>query len=163
MLLFLLFSSCEAEKTFYAIKGGLLSHSTGPISSGKESGIDLHAKLLFTTKILKAYPGVGTDINLNGDTSFLYGGLSRQGKFFKHLLLGAFFGLAVHNGDLDASNSDKRQFGTRLLFREAIDIGFYMNKEVSISLMYDHYSNAGLANKRNQGNDNIGIRVSYYY
>ena len=128
VLLFLLFSLSNADETLYAIKGGLLAHSTGPVSSGVEDGTDAHVEVLFKDKVLKAYPSIGADINLNGDTSFLYTGLSWEGKFFDLIHLGAFFGFAIHNGDLDTSDKDTRQYGTRVLFREALDIGFYLNE-----------------------------------
>ena len=147
----------------HAIKAGFLAHSTGPVSSGTESGIDLNVEVLFKDRFLKAYPSIGADINLNGDTSFLYTGLSWEGKFYNFLHLGAFFGFAVHNGDLENNNNDSREYGTRVLFREALDIGIYIRDDLALNFMYDHYSNAGLTNKKNQGNDNIGLRLSYYF
>lgn len=161
--LFLLLSSVHCEEYVYAVKSGLLSHSTGPVSSGKEDGVDINIELLFKKKFLKAYPSIGADINLNSNTSFVYSGLTWEGKFFKHVLIGAFLGLSIHNGDLSGGSSDKRQLGTRLLFREAIDIGFFINKNTSVSFMYDHYSNAGIDGNYNEGNDNMGLRLSYYY
>lgn len=152
-----------AQENIYAIKGGLLAHSTGPYSSGKESGVDINAEVVFAQKLLKANLAVGMDINTNSDTSFIYSGLSWEGKFCKHLQLGAFFGLALHNGDLDRGRSENRQLGTRILFREALEVGLYINEDISVSFMYDHYSNAGLAGKVNQGNDNLGLRLSYYF
>jgi len=163
LCLIILFASLDANETLYGIKGGFLAHSTGPVSSGRESGTDIHAELLFKEKFLSAYPSIGVDINLQGGTSFLYTGLSWEDKFFKHIHLGAFFGFAIHNGELDINNSQYRQFGTRFLFREALDIGVYLKKDLSLSLMYDHYSNAGLDGQRNQGNDNIGLRFSYFF
>lgn len=161
--MFLFLISVSANDNIYAIKGGLLSHATGPVSSGKEEGTDLHLELLFNQKFLKAYPTVGTDINLNGDTSFLYTGLVWEDKFFAYLHLGVFFGFALHNGDLDSADEDTRKLGTRVLFREALDIGVYLQDDLVLSFMYDHYSNAGLNGKNNQGNDNMGLVLSYYF
>jgi Lipid A 3-O-deacylase (PagL) len=163
ILTFLLISPIYAEGNIYALKAGLLSHSTGAISDGRESGTDLHLELLFNQKFLKAYPALGADINLHGDTSFIYSGLAWEGKFFKSLLLGTSFGIALHNGDLEGGSSENRQLGTRILFRGAVDIGLYLRPDLSMSFMYDHYSNLGLAGQRNQGNDNMGIRLSYYF
>ncbi|MCK5111338.1 MAG: acyloxyacyl hydrolase [Arcobacteraceae bacterium] len=163
LALFFCFYFSYADETYHSIKGGILSHSTGPISSGRENGIDLHGELQFKEKILKGHFAVGADINTNGDTSFIFGGLAWEDRFFDNLLLGAFFGFATHDGELNNGNSDKRQLGTRLLFREAIDIGFYIKEDISISLIYDHYSNVGLNDMRNQGNDNLGIRLGYYF
>ena len=124
--------------------------------------MDLHAELLFKKTYLKAYPSVGADINLNGDTSFFYGGFSWEGQFFEYLSLGAFFGPSIHDGESDNGASDKRQLGSRILIRAAIDIGVYLTDDITLSFMYDHYSNTGLFEKRNQGNDNMGLRLSLY-
>lgn len=163
LFLFIVYNFSSADVPYHSVKGGILAHSNGFISSGRESGIDINIELQFKEKILKANYTVGADVNTNGDTSFIYGGLSWEKRFFDHLLLAAFFGAAVHNGDLDNGASDKRQLGSRITFRESLDIGYYLNKDVSISLMYDHYSNLGLGGVRNQGNDNIGIRIGYYF
>ncbi len=48
-------------------------------------------------------------------------------------------------------------------FKEAFDVGIYISKDVSVSLIYDHYSNLGLGNVRNQGMDSVGFRVGYYF
>ena len=128
----------------------------------KEGGMELHPELLFKKTYLKAYPSVGADINLNGDTSFFYGGFSWEGQFFEYLSLGAFFGPSIHDGESDNGASDKRQLGSRILIRAAIDIGVYLTDDITLSFMYDHYSNTGLFEKRNQGNDNMGLRLSLY-
>ena len=163
LLIFILFNSICADDTFHAVRLGVLSHSTGPVSSGKEEGVDLHTEFLFNTKILKAYPAIGADINLNGDTSFLYSTLVWEGRFFKFLLLGVSLGLGVHDGELNEGSSDKRQLGTRILFREAVEIGWYLQDDLVLSFMYDHYSNSGLGSRPNKGNDNMGLRLSYYF
>jgi len=57
----------------------------------------------------------------------------------------------------------RRRFGTRFLFRETLEIGFFLNDKAAVGFVYEHCSNAGLAGKRNQGNDNTGLRISYYF
>ncbi len=154
--------SVHASDSIYAIRGGVLAHSTGLISSGMESGVDLHAELLYKDKLFNAYPAVGTDVSLNGDTSFLYTTLVWEDRFLKQLLLGISFGLAVHDGELDTGSPDRRQLGSRVLIRGAIDIGYFVCEHVAVSFVYAHYSHTGIK-ERNQGNDNIGFRASYYF
>jgi lipid A 3-O-deacylase len=163
LLLFLCFISLSANDTLHALKAGILSHNSGIINSDKDSYIDIHAELLYNNKIFKAYPTVGTEINVNGDTSFAYIGLTWEGKYFKNITLGAFFGAAVHNGNLNDESDSKRKLGTRFLFREALDIAYYINHNYEVSLLLDHYSNGGLGKESNQGNSNIGLRLSYYF
>ena len=163
LLIFLCLISISANDNFHAVKAGIFSHNAGIINSSEDSYIDIHAELLYNKKILKGYPTIGAEININGDSSFLYTGLSWEGRYFKNLTLGAFFGAAVHNGNLDNESSCQRKLGTRILFREAIDIGYYINRNYTISFLANHYSNGGLGGVKNQGNSNIGFRLSYYF
>jgi len=55
-----------------------------------------------------------------------------------------FFGFALDNGSQENEHSNRRQLGTRVLFREAVDIGYYLSERTSVSVMYDHHSNDGL-------------------
>lgn len=160
---FIFISSLGADENIYAIKGGLMSHSTGPVSSGREEGIDINGEVVFKNRFLKGHPSIGMEINTNGDTSFLYGGLIWEGRFFDNLLFGGFLGFAANNGELDNDKPDRRQMGTHITFREAVEIGYHIDKNWVISIMYDHYSNLGLRGKRNQGNDNTGVRLSFYF
>ena len=150
-------------ENIYTLKGGLLLHSTGPISSGREDGIDINTEIVFKNIYLNAHPSVGAEINLNGDTSFIYSGLVWEWKIYKDFLFNLFFGFAVNNGELNNGMEGKRQMGTHVTFREDIEFGYRLNKKWVVSLMYAHYSNLGIDNKRNQGNDNTGIRFSYYF
>lgn len=70
-LTLLFIGSLYAQEGLYAIKGGLLSHSTGPISNGQEEGIDLNTEVLWNKKFLGAYPyshlGIVTTVNQGND------------------------------------------------------------------------------------------------
>ena len=152
-----------ANEIYHSVKGGVLSHSTGFLSYGKEDGTDLNIEVQFKEKLLKGHIAVGADLSTNNNTSFIYSGLVWEDRFFDNILLGFSFGLSIHNGELDEGSSDKRQLGTLILFREAFEIGYYLNKNSTISILYDHYSNGGITGDRNQGNDNLGIRYGYYF
>ncbi len=158
LVLFLYFSFGNSNEKYHSVKVGILSHCI----KGVENGKDLHLELQFKEKLLKAHYTVGVELNTN-NTSFMFGGLAWEDRFSDNILLGAFFGIAMHNGDLDNGRINRRQLGSRILFRESIDIGFYFQKNLSISFMYDHYSNLGIGGIRNQGNDNFGIRLGYYF
>lgn len=159
----LIFIPLFADESLYALKGGLLSHSTGPISNGQEHGVDLHAEILWNKTLLKGHYAAGTDLSLSGETSFVYAGLSWEGRFYNNLLLGFFSGFAVHDGKLDGNRDDRRLLGARILFRGAVEVGWYLSDSLSLGVMYDHYSNLGIGDVRNQGNDNLGLRLSYYF
>lgn len=163
IVLLFTFTPSFTDEIYHSIKIGALAHSKGIVSSGRESGIDIQAEALFNETLFTGHYTIGTEMNLNGDTSFYYGGLTWEDKFFDFLHLGAFFGFSLHNGVLDGNVDDRRKLGSHVLFREALDIGFYLQENISVSLLYNHYSNLGLAGVRNQGNDNFGVRFGFYY
>jgi len=71
-------------------------------------------------------------------------------------------GLAVHDGDLDSDDRDKKQLGSKLLFRIPIEIGISFGEHHRLSVMFDHISNAYLASP-NEGLDTIGIRYGLQF
>ena len=71
-------------------------------------------------------------------------------------------GLAVHNGQLESDDSNKKQLGSRILFREPIEFGFTFFERHRISILFDHISNADLA-EPNEGLDTLGVRYGYQF
>jgi hypothetical protein len=70
-------------------------------------------------------------------------------------------GLAVHDGQLDSSD-DKKALGSRILFRIPIEFGLLFTERQGVSVMFDHVSNAYLADP-NEGLDTIGVRYIYRF
>ena len=94
----------------------------------------------FMKLVLSPRPTLGASINTAGDTSFLYTGLTWGGFVWKGLFIEGFFGLATHDGQLnshDPEPHDRRQLGSRVLFREAIEIGYRFLDNHSVSIMLD--------------------------
>ncbi|MEH6469701.1 MAG: acyloxyacyl hydrolase [Halopseudomonas sp.] len=150
------------EKHFH-LRVGALAHSVGPLSDGDESGADINLELMFPRNPqTHHYWGrmiTGTNLNLNHETSQIYIARAWQLGLPVSLVLEYQFGFSIHNGELDSADSDRRQLGSRLLFRNALELGWRWDSN-RISVIYDHASNAGLLEERNQGIDNIGIRLS---
>lgn len=154
------------------LRGGVLAHAFGPsvIDSRRESGVDINLEVLFVSPPLKFFwylfeprPTLGLDINTNGQTTFGYGGFTWEWNITRRLYVDFFLGFAGHDGFLNNAPRDRRELGSRLLFREALELGWRVNDRHALSLMIDHYSNAGYFDKKNQGNDNFGARYSYRY
>lgn len=159
-----LFFSGSLYADIYSLKGGILAHGKGPLSSGREQGYDLTLEVLWEESFLLAYPGVGIEVNNSGFTNFLYTGLDWEGYFFDTIVWELFFGIAVHDGNLTPSDPKKRALGSRVLFREAIALGFDISSEMTVTLIYVHYSHSGTDESLyNQGSDNTGIRLGYYF
>jgi lipid A 3-O-deacylase len=151
------------------LRFGVLAHNIGPIASAREDGAQLNAELRVASPgvfeyILSPRPHIGASINTAGDTSFLYFGLTWTWNIYRGLFADFSLGGTVHNGWLnsDDPNPEQRLLGSRLLFREALELGYRFWDHHSVSIMLDHASNAGLADK-NQGNDDIGVRYGYHF
>jgi hypothetical protein len=151
------------------VRGGVLAHDIGGLWSGEhvEHGFDVNAELIFRPgrvplRLGSLRPHVGATWNTRGYTSKLYGGFawrlaSESGAFFE-LGLGA----AIHDGKLETSDRDHKELGSRLLFRIPIEIGLAFGARHSLSLAFDHVSNAGLADE-NEGLDTLGLRYGFRF
>ncbi len=149
---------------FHRVFFGILAHDVDGLWSGtrKEDGVDINGEIVFCPTGLPAgagtlHPNLGLSVNSQGDTSKLYGGiiweLNTPTGFFWATGLGA----AVHNGELDTDDKDRKSLGSRILFRIPFEFGYQMTARHSFSILFDHVSNAGLASP-NEGLDTIGIR-----
>jgi len=67
-------------------------------------------------------------------------------------------GGGIHDGHLYSAPPARKVLGSRLLFRESGEAGYQLTRSISLSVMLDHLSNAGLAS-HNQGLTNVGARV----
>ncbi len=151
------------------IKLGVLVHDPDHLWSQhrKEEGLDLNAEVIFskpTFKILKGTirPNAGISINTQGDTSKIYAGFLWEYVFEKNFFLNLGIGGAIHDGELETENDNKKELGSRVLFRIPIEIGYIVDEQNRISLAFDHISNGGLVDE-NEGFDTIGIRYGYTF
>lgn len=154
------------------LKVGVLDHDVGIGGHHKEPGPDINGEVLFTSPsflniIWAPRPHLGADINTRGKTSQFYGGLTWRLLNFQQVFTGsdAIFlngslGGAIHDGHLRGGGPEDKQLGSRVLFRESLEIGYQFVPRQSASLFVDHISNAGLTHQ-NQGITNIGVRYGY--
>jgi hypothetical protein len=164
--------SCEkasAHGIFYGVRLGLLAHDVGGLwsHSRAEGGVDMNAEIVFKKPSLKlpagtVFPNVGVSINNQGGTSKVYGGLLWEFLFDNGLFANTGVGLAAHSGQLKSDNANKKQLGSRILFRIPIELGFTICEHHRLSIMFDHISNAYLASP-NEGLDTLGVRYGYQF
>jgi hypothetical protein len=153
----------------YGCRIGLLDHDVNGLWSGSrtEGGFDVNAEIvlkkpgfiLWSGSIL---PNLGVTVNNQCDTSNLYGGfiwefVSKAGVFFN-----TGFGLAVHNGELETNDDQKKALGSRVLFRVPLEIGATFGTRHRISILFAHISNAYLADP-NEGLDVLGVRYGFQF
>ena len=111
------------------VKTGIVGHDVGVFGRQKEEGLNSTFEFLFQKinyNLLwlgKPRPHVGATINMGGDTSQAYAGVTWDYKLTKKMFFNFSWGLSVHNGDKihSASNvvTDKKELGSSVLFREA--------------------------------------------
>lgn len=157
----------EAAGSVDEIRIGAAAHDAGLITRRREDGIDLNAEILFDSPALfdviwSPRPHLGATINTSGDTSFLYFGLTWDWQPHPSWFLEASFGGAVHNGDNSTDDPDEKQLGCSLQFREALGIGYRLNRNANLSLYADHISNGSLCSE-NEGLDTVGLRYGYVF
>lgn len=145
---------------------GVLDHDIGLFGNSKEAGVDFNLELRFDKLsgglwdyLLGPQPHLGLSVNSDGDTSQGYFGLTWLFDIGGGLFGGGSLGGAVHNGELATNAADEKSLGSRVLFRESIELGYRIAERHSLSLMLDHISNADLAD-HNEGLDNFGIRYA---
>lgn len=150
------------------VRVGVLAHDIPFIAADNiEGGVDLNAEILFRPfgifpKNWNFRPHIGVQVNTDDDTSQAYLGLTTT-HYLTDTVWGAFSGGgAIHNGETTDFGEDRKAFGSQVLFRLALELGVDVTDHLSVSLYYDHESNAFLASE-NPGIDNVGARIGWKF
>lgn len=148
---------------------GILAHDVGVFGRSEEDGVDVTLEARFKPfrgrfwdAIWKPRPHIGINVNSAGDTSSAYLGLTWQWNFWRSMFVSLDFGGAVHDGELSTASNDRKELGSRFLFREAVELGFVIGKNHALSLRFDHISNASLSDS-NEGLDTVGVVYGYRF
>jgi hypothetical protein len=168
----------------YEVKIGALAHDVPLTGHSKEpSGVDLNLEVTLGPSIALLYgtirPALGATINFAGYTSKAY----LDARWQVECCWGSFFalgiGAAIHNGEVDslanvmsltgvalqnaiATSENHKQLGSRVLFHPSAEWGYRLNEHNSLSIFYEHISNANTAAK-NEGLDTLGLRYGYRF
>ncbi len=125
------------------VKLGVLAHDIRVFGLGRsgETGADVNLEVLFPSPAFlrnlgAPRPHLGVSINTAGHS----------------------LGGVAHDGYLNTAPPGRKRLGSRLLFRESAEVGYQLTRRVSVSALFDHLSNAGLA-PYNQSLNNLGVRV----
>lgn len=153
---------------FHEVSVGVLHHDTDHLWSGfrRESGVDINVEALLRPSITvfggDLRPAVGASISTSGDTSKAYIDARWRYEFESDFFVGFGVGAAVHNGETELARADKKALGSRVLFHIPFEAGYRFDAHTSVSLYFDHVSNANLA-AANEGMDTLGVRVGYRF
>ena len=155
-------------------KIGSLGHDVGFLGHNIEHGPDLNVEILFAPPDLLAVigsprPHIGGDINVSGQTSDAYAGLTWGISVIQNLFRPGDYifaqgslGAAYQDGFIDNAPVGRKRLGSPVLFRESAEIGYQVTPMISISAILDHISNANLG-RHNAGINNAGGRVGFKF
>ncbi len=158
----------SADGALYEVKAGVLAHDVDGLWSGtsRESGIDGNLEVTFAPSLPllggAVRPALGVSVNSAGDTSKVYGDARWEIDLGETLWFATGIGAAVHNGERERVRNDKKALGSQLLFHFPIELGLRLDAHNSVSLFFDHVSNAWLASP-NEGMDTLGVRYGYRF
>lgn len=149
------------------VRLGVLAHDIEP--DHNESGVDFNIELLFKRPaavyrsplvniLLRPRFHVGSSINLDGDTSQVYAGLTWDIPLAEKLSLEVSFGGALHDGPTDGTQT--HSYGCPLHFRESISLGYALTDRWRVYGTVTHISNASLC-EFNSGLTSAGVRFGY--
>jgi lipid A 3-O-deacylase len=150
------------------VRLGVLIHDAGVFGRRKEESEDVNLELTFVSPDILGFlwsprPHLGVTINTSGDTSQAYAGVTWEFRFWRSFFFDFSFGLSVHDGETETTELDRKELGSRVLFREAIDLGWNFYKRDSISFFIDHVSHGGILADQNEGLDTMGVRYIYRF
>lgn len=144
---------------------GIAAHDLNG-DGGREKGVDLALVLrgerlegIFWQTLLSPRPHIGINIHDQFKTSSLYAGLTWSAVFGEVWYISADFGGAIHNGKLDRTTRDRVALGSRVLFREALEVGVRISERWRTGIRADHMSNADLATP-NDGVTTLGLMLT---
>ncbi len=153
---------------------------TGNGAGGKEGGADIQGELVFSSPDFLSWAGsprpyLNGSLNTSGKTNFGGFGLNWQHDFTSAIYGELGIGLVIHDGivRLPTILHDPRRLrldatrlilGSRVLFRPTFVLGLHLNEKWDAALVFEHLSHGQiLASGRNEGLDNLGIRLSYKF
>jgi lipid A 3-O-deacylase len=160
----------HAQDLIREVKVGVLYHDMPYIWSGfqlEPKSADVNFEVLFKPSlpflIGSLRPALGATVNTVGATSHAY--LDARWDILDPAV-GLFFavgaGGAIHNGDLLPDSWNKKALGSRELFHFPAELGWRFDEHNSLSLYFEHTSNAWLA-RYNEGLDRLGVRYGYRF
>lgn len=158
----------QKTNLLHQVKFGILAHDVGNLWSGfnREDGIDLNIEAILGPSVTilggTLRPAIGGTINTAGNTSKGYIDALWQYDFNTNIFLVLGIGAAIHTGNKNFTARDQKALGSRVLFHVPLELGYYVNPKTTVSVYFDHISNANTANE-NEGLDTLGARFGYIF
>jgi lipid A 3-O-deacylase len=162
---------------------GVMAHNvciTNCKNADKEDGPNVEFQVSFDSPGFLRWAGspqpyLMASANVAGDTSFGGAGLEWRWDFAENWALEPGVGYVVHDGELDnpypngspeaaAFAAENLQLGSRDLFRTSLGLTYDVAGPLEAQFFYEHLSHGQIiGNGRNQGVDQLGIRIGYQF
>ena len=159
----------EAGDLLYELRGGMVAHDVDGLWSGfrlEKETADINLEAIFSPSLPILWgairPAIGGTINTRGDTSNAYIDARWEIEAPSGIFFALGVGAAVHNGHLDIDSPDRKALGSRVLFHIPLELGYRFDAHNSLSVYFEHMSNAYLADN-NEGMDFVGMRYGYRF
>jgi hypothetical protein len=151
------------------LRAGVAAHDMDGLWSGdaKEDGPDIRLEAVFNHRwfdllATAAYPHAGATLNTRGNTSCVFAGFLLQWELTGPVFLSTGLDLALHDGERDTDRDDRKSLGSRILFRVPIEVGVRVGRHHTMTLAFDHVSNAYLFSP-NDGLDTLGLIYGFRF
>jgi lipid A 3-O-deacylase len=147
-------------------------------NAGKEGGQDIELEILFDSPALlkrigAPRPSLVASLNTQGETSFAGVSLDWRFPVSERFSIDPFLGYVIHSGDplnnpfppsdsvrRAAFNAEELALGSRDVFRLGFALGYRHSETWTSAIVYEHLSHGHiLGGNKNQGLDNIGVRL----
>jgi hypothetical protein len=158
-----------ADPFINELKIGVLAHDVPDLWSGfraEPNSADINIEALLSPSLAflggAIRPAIGGSISTVGATSDAYIDARWQYETPSGIFFGLGLGAAVHNGQLQLEDWDRKALGSRVLFHIPAEIGYRFDDHNSLSAYFEHMSNAYTVSP-NEGMDRLGIRYGYRF
>jgi lipid A 3-O-deacylase len=150
-------------------KIGVLWHDVPDLWSGfraEPNSADVNIEALLSPSLVflggTIRPAIGGSISTIGATSDVYVDARWQYETPSGIFFGLGLGAAVHDGQLQLDDWDRKALGSRVLFHIPAEVGYRFDDHNSLSAYFEHMSNAYTVSP-NEGMDRLGIRYGYRF
>lgn len=173
----------QAEAGVDEVHVGVMQHNicvSNCKNADKEDGPNVEFQVSFDSPSFLSWaaspqPYIMASVNTAGETSFGGVGLEWRWNFADNWALEPGVGIVAHNGEVDnpfpngspeaaAFAEEHVLLGNEVLFRTSIGLTYDFEGPWEVQGFFEHLSHGQiLANGRNQGLDEVGIRFGYQF
>jgi hypothetical protein len=161
-------TALQLDEIFSTVNVGVAANDVAVLTPKNEGGSNANVEVQFATSdeflsfLFSPKPHLGLAVNTAGATDQAYAGLTWSMDLISSVYGAMSLGLSVHDGKVGETGYYDKELGSRVLFRESVEVGVRLSDRTTLSVLFDHISNAGLA-EVNEGLDTLGVRLGYQF